>query len=380
MALEIGSLDITYGSDSGSAPWNTRDGLLQTQDGLRGLSQTTSTAAAEPSVAGLRDRLLREARQERIRCLQVARASERWRADDAGTASPTPATTSDAALQTDPVLINSAGSGGPVDASMADVWSQNDEDNQREAIRMIQNLSQKVCDTSSSDRRIAELEEMLNKEKRSRSDLEASVTKEKEAKAALQEQVLCLEQELDGKENTLQASERAMERGMPQDALQITERGLGCRPMPIGDSIRQTMPNLGSMPQAPPMPALGNSSFNPTASFRSPSPFNASLNQRRPVGDRNRSMSPNAMRMAASEEASLLAARRQLLERDQQMGQTVGARDPQLSQLLRELRQSQDAPMPGFEQGSSGNGYSSPRFRDMNQTASSPLNFGMHRR
>lgn len=378
MALEIGSLDITYGAESGSVPWNMRDGgLLQTQDGVRGLSQTTSSAAAaEPSVAGLRDRLLREARQERIRCLQVARASERWRADDGGAASPTTAATSDAALQTDPVLINSSASGGPVDASMADVWSQNDEDNQREAIRIIQSLSQRACDTSSSDRRIAELEEMLNKEKKSRLDLEATVSKEKEAKAALQEQVLCLEQELDGKENTLQASERALERGMPQDALQITEHGLGTRPMqtmPDMGSVRQTMPNMGRSPQA----ALGNSSF------RSPSPFNPTGsfgNQRmRPVDGRNRSMSPNAMRMAASEEASLLAARRQLLERDQQMGQTMGARDPQLSQLLRELRQSQDAPISGFDQGSAGNGWTSPRFRDMNQTTPS-LNFGMHRR
>jgi len=367
MALEIGSLDITYGSDASSVPWNMRDGLLgQGQDGVRGLSQTTSSAAAaaaEPSVAGLRDRLLREARQERIRCLQVARASERWRADDAGPASPTAATTSDTAIQTDPVLIDGPSSGGPVDASMADVWSQNDEDNQREGIRMIQSLSQKCNDTSSSDRRITELEEMLSNERKGRLDLEASVAKEKNATAALQEQVLCLEQELDGKENTLQASERALERGRPQDALQITEHGLGTRPM-------QTMPSLGSMPQA----SLGSS-------FRTPSPFNASLNHRlRAVDDRTRSMSPNAMRMAASEEASLLAARRQLLERDQQLSQTVGARDPQLSQLLRELRQSQDTPMPGFEQRSSGDAWNSPRrAHDMNQTAPS-LSFGLHRR
>jgi len=293
--------------------------------------------------------------------LQVARTSERWRAEDGAAATTTTTTattsTSDSATQTDPVMINApASSTARVDPSLAEVWSQSDEDSQMEAIRTIQSLSQKCTDTSASDRRIAELEELLRIERKNRQEIEAAAAQQQKTRAALQEQVLCLEQELDSKESVLQASDQALARGRPGDHLSFTETGLGNRPM-------QTMPALQQG-------SLGSS-------FRNPSPFQRSVYDSR-LRAGNRSLSPNAVRMAASEEAKLLAARRQLLERDVQK---QDARDPQLSQLLRELRQSQDAPAPDFDQVFSGShmaSFSSQSARDMNLTAPA-LSFGLRR-
>lgn len=351
MALEIGSLDITYGSDGGPL-YNDlpRAGVLgdsslrhasETQDGSRATSGTGSSAA-EPSVAGLRDRLLREARQERIRCLQVARASERWRASDDGDSAGARATTRDAETQTDPVTMTATGNSTGsrlADASTADCWGQNDEEAQMEAIRTIHLLSQKRTDTSAIDRRIAELEETLSRERACRRDLEALVNQEKQSREALQQQVLCLEAEMDVKENALQASQKALERRDPYEdrmantlAIQNTQGALGAHTVP-------------SLPQV----SMG-SAFNLADS-------------RRGIG--GRSLSPQG-RMGAEAVRS-------------------DVRDPGISQLLRELRQPgstrDPSPMPAslgdFEQGSASFRNFSPMARGL-QT-SPHLNFGARR-
>jgi hypothetical protein len=221
--------------------------------------------------------------------------------------------------QTDPVQITACGSGSsaPVDASTADVWGQSDEEAQMDAIRTIQLLSQKRSDTGSNDRRIAELEEMLNRERAGRRDMEAKLEKEKSVREALQQQVLCLETEMDTKESALQASHRIVERF---DDLQQTESALGVRPMLTQPALTQA--SIGS-------------------SFRGASPVN-----RRDLG---RSLSPTAARVSSlsvntvstlplGDEAGLLAARRHLMERDNKLE----AKDQQISQLLRELRQTPD--------------------------------------
>merc|ERR1719253_2301040 len=225
---------------------------------------------------------------------------------------------SDASTQTDPVLITSSGSSAPVDPSVADVWSRSDEDAQAEAIRTIQQLSQRKSDTSAFDRRIADLEEMLNRERTRGKELEAVVIKERQRSDALQQQVLCQEAEMDSKESALQAQHRIIDRDS-----QYSDNVIGSRAM-------QTQPAL---------PQVGMGS-----TFRSASPLSSF--SRRNMG---RSLSPNAARLGGGypeshvlrAEADLLAARRShLLERDVKLD----AKDQQISQLLRELRQAPDAP------------------------------------
>lgn len=394
MTLEIGSLDITYGSDGGPALYRDemaariglmgqerqRMGASDIQEGLRSLSHTTPSAAAtEPSVAGLRDRLLREARQERIRCLQVARASERWRADDAGGGGTQSAVaTSETATQTDPVVITATGSSAPLDTSTSDVWAQNDEEAQMEAIRTIQLLSEKSRDTGATDRRIVELEDFLARERSSRQELERLLTQERATREAVQQQVLCLEAEMDTKESDLQASQRILERNdVRNDVLQYPENGFGSRLHDNGLGMRlHTQPVL---PSASPVASFGSR-------LRDGSPLNHT-----PHRNLNRSLSPTGARLTAGtvsslnlgvgEDVNLMAARRQLLERDHKLE----AKDHQISQLLRELRQSPVAsPDMGYvEPPNMGPGpwispVSSYGNASMNATAPS-LNFGMRR-
>mmetsp|Transcript_78633 Transcript_78633/g.122711 ORF Transcript_78633/g.122711 Transcript_78633/m.122711 type:complete len:338 (+) Transcript_78633:89-1102(+) len=320
MTFEIGSLDVTYSSDGAPMPGVrslNKDTSLSGIEGQDGLRNSFSSTTPEPSVAGLRDRLLREARQERIRCLQVARASERWRADEGG--SSLSVTTSDSATQTDPIVISEIGSapcGLALDSSIVDVWSQSDEEAQKDAIRTIKMLSQKKSDTTISDRRIAELEEMLRSERARAQDLEVRVVQEKQAREAIQQQVLTLEAEMDGKESTLQAQQRVLER---TNDMQLVPHNLRAQsPLPPNGRLDLTLPSTLA-------------SQNRHVLGRSKSPLSRTLPQCH----------------AVVEEANLLAARRQLQERDQ----NLEVKDQQISQLLRELRQSSDTSPTNFDRG-----------------------------
>jgi len=368
MAMEIGSLDMTYACQDDMA----RSGMFGQDSGLRNLSSSdgqdrlgslpqSGSGTTEPSVAGLRDRLLREARQERIRCLQVARASERWRVDDGGAASPAASvTTSDCAAQTDPVAVTASGSSAPLDPRLAEAWGQSDEDAQMEAIRTIQLLSDKSADTSVTDKRIAELEELLNRERASCRELEAAVAREKQTREAIQQQVLCLEAEMDSKESSLQASQRALDRTSDFSAGFSDDTRIGSRSVQTQPTLPQASFGSNSRGYSPMRAA--QQSADPHSFMRAASPTQARL-------------SANTISMVAGEEGNLLAARRQLLERDHKLE----AKDQQISQLLRELRQSPVDAGPGeFDRGYSGGGYSSPMTNNMHLTAPS-LSFGLRR-
>lgn len=182
-------------------------GSNDSEDGDAFSSVSTKMTDNRPSVIGLRDRLLREARSERQRCLEVAEAAERRRAELRGLCN--------VAIQTDPVFVmNGPGSS---DASMAtaaarEAWCETDDLAQTEALRTIQMLGNDKSNTRQSQSRLEQLEEMLRAERAGREELDAQVAHERTRKEAAQQQVLCLEYELDGKEAALQVAERALER------------------------------------------------------------------------------------------------------------------------------------------------------------------------
>lgn len=168
-------------------------------------------------VIGLRDRLLREARSERQRCLDVAEATERKRAEFHAA--------NNVGTQTDPVVIMdgagpAAGLGTGTVSALGTVgglfqpgmWGATDEMQQAEALRTIAILGDRGNQGQQSEGRVAELEAQLRAERASRQELETQVTHERNRKEAAQQQVLCLEYELDGKEAALQVAERTLER------------------------------------------------------------------------------------------------------------------------------------------------------------------------
>jgi len=169
-----------------------------------------------PSVIGLRDRLLREARNERQRCLDVAEATERKRAEFHSTYH--------VGTQTDPVVIMDASGGsggGGLGTTSAlgssalfqpGMWSASDEMAQSDALRTIAMLGERGNQSQQSEGRVAEVEAQLRAERASRQECETQVTHERNRKEAAQQQVLCLEYELDGKEAALQVAERTLER------------------------------------------------------------------------------------------------------------------------------------------------------------------------
>jgi len=208
---------------SPSYPAPASSGTMQWDDAMSSVSAAMSdarhpsigsrSALDNNSVTGLRDRLLREARSERARCLEVAEAAERRRAELRGVCH--------ASTQTDPVAFagssnHSASIPTVVDLSPsagADAgWSQRDEAEHAEALRTIQMLGQKGSQSRFTESRAGELEAELRAERAGRQELDAQVSHERSRKEAAQQQVLCLEYELDGKEAALQVAERALER------------------------------------------------------------------------------------------------------------------------------------------------------------------------
>lgn len=166
----------------------------------------TAQINASTEVANLRDRLLREARQERLRCLDIARAAERWR-EELGA-------TRHMAVQTEPVVIRDAAStrAAGVSGTTANVWDENDEAAQARAMKTLQTLSQRGFVSNQRSRRAAELEELIRAERAGSEELDALVQQEKKRREAAQQQVLTLENEMDAKEATLQNAQLLLER------------------------------------------------------------------------------------------------------------------------------------------------------------------------
>merc|ERR1712151_878991 len=92
-------------------------------------------------------------------------------------------------------------------------WSAEDEAAQNEAIRTIQLLKESGGQNRrATEGRMQDLEAELRAEQAGRQECETQAAHERSRKEAAQQQVLCLEYELDGKEAALQVAERALER------------------------------------------------------------------------------------------------------------------------------------------------------------------------
>jgi len=162
-----------------------------------------------PSVIGLRDRLLREARNERQRFLESAEAADRHRNDTRRV--------NHVGIQTDPVQVTPFGqldvnNNTDKAGTVLGAWSQADDQAQREALRTIQMLGEQGHQSRFTEDRVSDLEAELRAERASRQEMDQQVAHERSRKEAAQQQVLCLEYELDGKEAALQVAERALER------------------------------------------------------------------------------------------------------------------------------------------------------------------------
>lgn len=185
------------------------------EDGLSSLSG----GDRKPTVVGLRDRLLREARQERQRYLE---------AGDASTVQPKELW--DAGVQTDLVHAFDGGSTAPLPTVPAfntagpARWNSDKDDDkaQEEALRCIEAMREQLLmscaavpiqeEEPSSPGHLAQLEAELQLERAKRQELELLLARERSRTQAAQQQVLCLEYELDGKETALQVAEKALER------------------------------------------------------------------------------------------------------------------------------------------------------------------------
>mmetsp|Transcript_87509 Transcript_87509/g.245745 ORF Transcript_87509/g.245745 Transcript_87509/m.245745 type:complete len:312 (-) Transcript_87509:128-1063(-) len=180
-------------------------GLDDEGDTLSLVSRGLRAGSAHPLVSGLRDRLVQEARNERQRVLEAADAAEHRRAELRGICS--------VSSQTDPIFVM----GGPGDLpdvsspAIRSVWSAADEAEHQEALRTIQLLSACSSHSQAAECEVAQLEERLQAVRVARAKAEVALNYERSRKEAAQQQVMCLENELDSKEVALQVAERALE-------------------------------------------------------------------------------------------------------------------------------------------------------------------------
>lgn len=152
-------------------------------------------------VGGCRDRFLREAAERRL--LDSGRVGH--------VATQTDATTSAGGWHNgDDHCAPSVsgrwpgGASRELDLTVPAAWSKADEEEQAEAVQAIQLLSSRSCGPSRLERQVARLEDELL-------GVYAQLKDEGALRAAAQEQVRCLEHELDGKEACLQAMTSALE-------------------------------------------------------------------------------------------------------------------------------------------------------------------------
>lgn len=212
----------------------------------------SSAATFEPTVCGLRDRLLREAKTERQRCLEVAEAAERRRVNAWGigldanqvdatalvaeaassSASRRPPALSSALEATSPVsrVSDSLAATSPLPRAGASprafsnmeatgrsgslapaARERKDDEAQMEAIRTLHRLGEKSTQSSGSEARVSDMSRHLDTERRERKKAEAAAASERERREATQKQVLCLEGELDRKEHALQVVHRELD-------------------------------------------------------------------------------------------------------------------------------------------------------------------------
>mmetsp|Transcript_6648 Transcript_6648/g.14505 ORF Transcript_6648/g.14505 Transcript_6648/m.14505 type:complete len:278 (-) Transcript_6648:47-880(-) len=103
-------------------------------------------------------------------------------------------------------------------------WTPLDDAAQAEALQIIQLLASQRSGASDSEVHLQQLEVQLAAEQQSREDTKLQLSQENHRLAAAQEQVLCLERELDEKEMELQVTEKELdqtERELQQVMLQL---------------------------------------------------------------------------------------------------------------------------------------------------------------
>lgn len=97
-------------------------------------------------------------------------------------------------------------------AAPAPVWTGKDDNAQAEALAMLKLMGERTSQSQQAEDRVAMLEQELRAERTARRTLAAQLSAEQGKKDAAQQQVLCLEYELDGKEAALAVAEMALEK------------------------------------------------------------------------------------------------------------------------------------------------------------------------
>jgi len=175
-------------------------------------------AACPPTVCSLRDRLLREARHERQRCLEVAEAAENRRVAFRGV--------THASCQTEPVTFASdASNAHSTELSLVSVPSRrascpaiadagfdvkpsyrDEDEEQMEAIRTLMKQHETCSKTDIVEARAIELSGQVQNERKQLERATSQAVAECQAKEAVHQQVICLETELDNREAQLQVA------------------------------------------------------------------------------------------------------------------------------------------------------------------------------
>merc|ERR1712151_261329 len=130
-------------------------------------------------------------------------------------------------------------------------WSAEDEAAQNEAIRTIQLLKESGGQNRrATEGRMQDLEAELRAEQAGRQECETQAAHERSRKEAAQQQVLCLEYELDGKEAALSVAERALERrdaDLQQAQLHIRALQDGAMALPTSGGVSNDEPRIRAL-------------------------------------------------------------------------------------------------------------------------------------
>lgn len=170
-------------------------------------------AKPRQTVCSLRDRLVQEAMQERHRCLEVAKAAERRRGEFRGLVH--------TSTQTDPVTFAADVSASASNGASPSVSERgcglpaadgDDDEEQMEAIRALVKLGELGQQSQCKEARVSELSREVQNERQHREEAHAELAMQRSCRESTQEQVICLEKELDSRESALQAVQTALER------------------------------------------------------------------------------------------------------------------------------------------------------------------------
>lgn len=127
-------------------------------------------------------------------------------------------------------------------AAPAAEWTGKDDNAQAEALAMLRLMGERTSQSQQAEDRVAMLEQELRAERTARQTLAAQLSAEQGKKDAAQQQVLCLEYELDGKEAALAVAEMALEKRdseLQQTHVQLRQAHMQCDRIPVRRSVAQ---------------------------------------------------------------------------------------------------------------------------------------------